>query len=32
MFDLPVTTKTARRRYAQFRRLLLCEGGLLPKS
>jgi len=26
MFDLPVTTKTARRRYAQFRRLLLCEG------
>ncbi len=26
MFDLPVTTKTARRRYAQFRKLLLTEG------
>jgi CRISPR-associated protein Cas2 len=26
MFDLPVTTRAARRRYAQFRRLLLEEG------
>jgi len=26
MFDLPVTTKKARKRYAQFRRLLLEEG------
>jgi CRISPR-associated protein Cas2 len=26
MFDLPVTTKAARRRYSQFRTLLLQEG------
>ena len=26
MFDLPVTTKAARRRYTQFRKLLLTEG------
>lgn len=26
MFDLPVTTKAARKRYAQFRKLLLTEG------
>ena len=26
MFDLPVTTKRARKRYAQFRSLLLSEG------
>lgn len=26
MFDLPVDTKTARKRYAQFRSLLLHEG------
>ena len=26
MFDLPVTTQAARRRYAQFRKLLLVEG------
>lgn len=26
MFDLPVTTKAARKRYAQFRGLLLEEG------
>lgn len=26
MFDLPVDTKQARRRYSQFRRLLLEEG------
>jgi CRISPR-associated protein Cas2 len=26
MFDLPVTTKNARKRYAQFRKLLLEDG------
>lgn len=26
MFDLPVKTKAARKRYAQFRKLLLAEG------
>lgn len=26
MFDLPVTTKKARRRYTQFRKLLIREG------
>ena len=26
MFDLPVTTKKARKRYAQFRKLLLEQG------
>lgn len=26
MFDLPVTTRAARKRYAQFRKLLLQEG------
>lgn len=26
MFDLPVETKAARKRYAQFRKLLLSEG------
>jgi len=26
MFDLPVTTKAARKRYARFRKLLLSEG------
>jgi CRISPR-associated protein Cas2 len=26
MFDLPVTTKAARKRYARFRTLLLQEG------
>lgn len=26
MFDLPVDTKAARKRYAQFRKLLLREG------
>lgn len=26
MFDLPVDTKAARKRYTQFRRLLLVEG------
>ncbi|MBN2473374.1 MAG: CRISPR-associated endonuclease Cas2 [Pirellulales bacterium] len=26
MFDLPVTTKKARKRYAQFRKLLIEEG------
>ncbi len=26
MFDLPVDTKAARKRYAQFRKLLLTEG------
>lgn len=26
MFDLPVKTQAQRRRYAQFRKLLLCDG------
>jgi len=26
MFDLPVTSKKARKRYARFRKLLLSEG------
>jgi len=26
MFDLPVTTKAARKKYAQFRKALLVEG------
>ncbi len=26
MFDLPVTTRKARKRYAEFRKLLLQEG------
>ena len=26
MFDLPVTTANARKRYAQFRKLLLAQG------
>ena len=26
MFDLPVKTRAQRRRYARFRKLLLCDG------
>jgi CRISPR-associated protein Cas2 len=29
MFDLPVTTKRARKRYAQFRKALLQEGFMM---